>query len=154
MPRLFLALAGIAVIGVICIGIKDYLRQPKDATPSSSKHTQRLIHSSGVTDSRKVTPAKTGRVRLSASEADASPAQTAADDMQEPPTSEEFANAVAKATAAHDEVEAAKDRNNRGCYYPPPLPNSTKPADIDAVYYYNWAREYCEFVGVEMVGRR
>jgi hypothetical protein len=74
--------------------------------------------------------------------------------MEKPVISDEFAKAGGNAKAAHDEVEAAKDQTNRVCHYPPPLPNGTKPADVDAAYYYNWAREYCEFVAVEVEGRR
>ena len=33
------------------------------------------------------------------------------------------------------------------------LPNGTKPGDVDATYYVNWAREYCEPAGMELKDR-
>jgi hypothetical protein len=151
MPRLLVALIGIAVIGVMCIGIRDYVKQQKDAKPSASTRTPTVVHSNRMIDPKKDTSAKTGRARMSASKANDPTTQlaVAADETEEPQDGDQFVKAGAKPTAAHDEIEAAKDRNNQACYYPPPLPNATKPADVDALYYYNWAREYCEFVGVE-----
>ena len=107
-----------------------------------------------------------------------------ADDMEKPLSSEEFAKAGGKAInaidnapnnvrarAAHDELAAAMGRKNRVCdelntitasetarpvvaLQSLPLPNLTKPGDVDAAYYQNWAREYCEFIGVEVEHRR
>jgi hypothetical protein len=144
MPRLLLALAGIVVFGVIALGIKDYVKQHKEGKPSASTRTPSVVHSNVISDPRKTTSAKTGRARMSLSEATAPPTQAAADQTETPLMRREFAKAGANAKAAHDEVDPVNDGNNRVCYYPPPLPNGTKPADVDAVYYYNWAREYCD----------
>ena len=137
MPRLLLALTGIVAIGVISIGIKDYVKHQKEAQPPASTHSPTVLHSNAITDPKKATSAKTGRARMPASEANApATAEAAADDMEKPLISEEFAKAGAKVKADGDEVEAAKDRNNRVCYYPPPLPNGTKPADGGWASYY------------------
>lgn len=59
-----------------------------------------------------------------------------------------------RAQSVADEGDLTSDRNDRGrdplgaislslsssCL---PLPNLTKPGDVDAPYYENWAREYC-----------
>jgi hypothetical protein len=157
ITRLLLALIGIVVIGAIFIGIKGYVQQQQEAKPPASTSTPGIDHSTPKTVPKKTTSVKTRRARTSATDADA-PGTTiplpVADYMEKTVTSDEFAKAGAKARAAHDEVEAAKDQNNRICHYPPPLPNGTKPGDVDAVYYYNWSREYCEFVGVEAEDRR
>jgi hypothetical protein len=71
--------------------------------------------------------------------------------METPVIREEFAKDGAKAKAAHDEVGAAKDQNNRVCHYPH---RCLMELSLDAVYYYNWSRESCEFVGVEAEDRR
>jgi len=160
ITRLLLALTGIVVIGAIFIGIKDYVKQQQEAKPRASTSTPSIDHSNAKTVPKKTTSVKTRRARTSATDADAPgttltlPVADYADYMEKPVISEEFAKAGAKAKAAHDEVQAAKDQNNRVCHYPPPLPNGTKTADVDAAYYYNWSREYCEFVGVGAEDRR
>jgi hypothetical protein len=85
---------------------------------------------------------------MSATEANVrATAQGAADGIEKPLINEQ-------SQAAHDEAEAPMDRNGRvpneldtsavpassACL---PLPNLTKPGDVDTAYYENWAREYC-----------
>ena len=73
--------------------------------------------------------------------------------MERPLFSKPVGNGGAKAQADHDAAEeaidrAAMERNNRvrskfdtmtTCV---PLPNGTKPGEVDAAYYEGWAREY------------
>ena len=148
MPRLLLALTGIVAVGAISLGIKDYLKQQKEPKPSASTSTP--TPSTAITVPNMTTSAQTRQARMSANAP--ATAQAAADDMELPLNSEEIADTVReRRKAAHDEVEAAMDRNNRvdNSTWPTlspvqclPLPNGTKLRDVDAAYYKNWAREY------------
>ena len=166
LPRPLIALTVIVTLVAIYVGIKDYVGQNKKAGPPASTSTPTEVHSNG-TRPIKTKSAKAIRARTSATEAHAAAtAQGAADDMEKALIGEESAKAGAKAIdvmdngpntvsaqAAHDEAEAAMDRNGRvrnkldtiampalsACL---PLPNLTKPGDSDSVYYENWAREY------------
>jgi hypothetical protein len=93
---------------------------------------------------------------MSATEANApATAQGAADDMEKALISRESAKAGAKATVVMDNgpntvgAQAAHDDGNEldtitACGAQSlTLPNLTKPGDVDAAYYENWAREYC-----------
>jgi Tfp pilus assembly major pilin PilA len=162
LPRWLLVLTGIVALVAIYVGIKDYVER-KNRTAAAT--TQIVADSNPTVRHNKATSAKARRAQLSAN---ASPtAQVAANDMDSTLMSEEFANTSTNGIfgpgnglntligqAAHDELEAATDPDNRvrnelhsfaapgalGCL---PLPNLTKPGDVDAPYYANWAREYC-----------
>jgi len=164
MPRSLLALTGIVALIAISVGIKDYVQQPKQAKPPTNMSTPTAVQSNA--EPKKTTSAKTRHSRMSAREANAhAPAQTAADNMEKPLTSEEFADSGAaivvignapNTVGAPDKGEAALDRNNRvsnelntrisrSAVSAPqclPLPNLIKSGDVDASYYRNWAREY------------
>lgn len=162
LPRWLLVLTGIIALVAICVGIKDYVEQ-KNATAAAT--TPVVADANATTRRNKATSAKAIRARLSVN---ASPtAQVAAYNMDSTLMSEEFANTRTNGIfepgnglntligqAARDELEAATDPDNRvrnelhsfaapgasGCL---PLPNLTKPGDVDAPYYENWARTYC-----------
>ena len=151
MPRLLVAITGIVVALSIYIGITDYLKPQKESKHPASGSTPSTIDSKAISVVRNSTSAKTRRARMSATEANApATAQDAADDMEKPLISEEFAKAGAKkvvidsvsntlrAQGAHDEVEAAA-LSPAQCV---PLPNGTKPENVDAAYYKNWAKGY------------
>ena len=148
MPRLLLALTVITAIGAISLGIKDYVQQHKEAKPPASTSSPTDVHSNAITAQKKTTSAKTRNTRMSATEANAATPQAAAADTELAVISEDD-TVRERPKAAHDEVEAAMDRNNRvrntarpaaaACL---PLPNWTKLTDVDAAYYKNWAREY------------
>jgi len=144
--RLVLVMAGTVAVVAIAVGIKDYVQQKHQTSTS----TPTVVPSNTRTVQRKSTSAKTGRTRMSATQANA---QAPAYKVEKPLLSKAFGNADAKAQAAHDAAGAAMDRNNRvGSEFDTittcvPLPNLTKPGDIDAPYYENWAREYgCLFL--------
>ena len=159
LPRWLLALTAIIAIVAICIGVKDYVQ--KKATPPTSAAS--VVDSTPTTRSKKATSKRTGQ-RARSSNARAAATQLAADKTEKPLACEELANTSANAvfaagseantvaaqTAQDDDAAApggsAPTRNQldsfamHGCL---PLPNQTKPGDVDAPYYWNWARTYC-----------
>lgn len=153
MKRFLVALIGIVAVVAISVGIKDYVKQQGKAKPPASTSTPTVVDSNAITVPKQTTSAKTRQARMSATEANApATAQAAADEILEKRLNKEFADTVREnPKAAHDELEAAMDRNNRvrntarpallpaQCL---PLPNGTKLRDVDATYYKNWAREY------------
>jgi len=147
VTRPVLALTGIVAAVAISVGIKDYVQQ-KQAKPPASRDTQAVVYSKAKTPLKKSTSAKARQAPLSATEANAlATMQDADENMEQALISKEFtrdsriamdvidnlSNAVATPGSAHQEVEAAQ------CV---PLPNGTKPGDVDEVYYKNWARAY------------
>jgi hypothetical protein len=147
MRRSISALAAVIAVVAIFVGIKDYIEQQKEK-PAASTSTRMVVASKTITVPKNTTSAKTGRSRMSANKAVApATAQAGADNMEKPLISEEFAKASAepgadnntiRAQTAHDKVEAAT-LSTAQCL---PLPNGTKPGNVDEGYYKNWAREY------------
>jgi len=149
--RLVLVITGIVVVVAIAVGIKDYV-QPK--SPASTS-TPSVVPSNAGTLPKKSTAARTRRARASATKAnDQAPTDNTEGPLfSKPLFSKPFGNAGAKAQAVHEAAEeamdrAAMERNNRvrskfdtitTCV---PLPNGTKPGEVDAAYYQAWAREY------------
>jgi hypothetical protein len=164
VPRSLLALTIIVVIVALYVGIKDYVQQ-RNAPPQVSTSTPTVVDSSAKTVEKKITPAKTRRTPVRATERHA--AATAAPDASEQSRiNDESSSAVPDQVvndnepntvmAADDAEEAAMGQDNRvrnkldgktavsqltapQCV---PLPNVTNPEDVDAHYYRNWAREY------------
>ena len=156
VPRLLAAITGIVAIVAIVFAVKDYLQPPK-AKPPASTSTPTVIHSNAVTGHKKAKSDTTRRARVSVAEAGASATTKAAagdtrkliaSDGAVPPFTKAAAmsdNAPESADAqdALDPLGAAMNQNGRICYELDTLPNMTKPGDVDAAYYQNWAREYC-----------
>jgi hypothetical protein len=156
MPRWLIALAGIIAVVVIFVGIRDYV-QEKKARPPASTSSSTVVGPNAVL--KRNASAKTRQARISASRANArTSSQTAADNAERTLISEEFAKTGPKAKvlidnapntmSTRDDEEAAMEQNTgvrknldmtKACM---PLPNLTKPGDVDATYYRNWAREY------------
>jgi cytoskeletal protein RodZ len=157
MPRWLVALAGIIAIVVICVGIKDLVQEKK--AKSSADTSAATVGSNTTTNPKKSASTKTRNARTSSARANARrSAQAAADNAERTLISEEFAKIGPKAKVVIDnglntmstrnDEEAAMDGNSRvrkdldmtkACL---PLPNLTKPGDVDEPYYRNWAREY------------
>jgi len=148
--RLVLVITGIIVVVAIAVGIKDYVQK----SPASTS-TPTVVPSNVGTLPKKSTAARTRRARMSATKAnDHAPIDNPEGPLfSKPLFSKPFGNAGAKAQAVHEVAEeamdrAAMERNNRvrskfntitTCV---PLPNGTKPGEVDAAYYEGWAREY------------
>jgi len=148
MRRLLVTLTGIVVALAIYFGINDYLKPQKESKHPASASTPSTIDSKAISVVRNSTSANTRRARISATEANApAMAQDAADDMEKPLISEEFAKAgvkkvvidsVSNTLRAQGAHEAAA-LSTAQCV---PLPNGTKSENVDAAYYKNWAKEY------------
>ena len=166
LPRSLLALTLLVAAVAFFFGIKDYFQQ-KNPKPVTS--TPDVVVPKTVDVQKKSTSLKTRRARGSATEADdPAAAQAAGDETVKPLIAMRSANSGAKAIVAnnnalnavkgsHDDQETAMGRSNDGVrndkdseIFAPtlstpkcvPLPNVTAPADVDAPYYQNWAREY------------
>jgi hypothetical protein len=172
LPRLLLALTLLVAAIVFFFGIKDYFQQknPKPVTSPSTPDVvvPNTVDVQKKTTSLKT---RRARISATEADAHGG-TQAAADDTVKPLIRKDSANSGAKeivannsalnpVTAAHDDQETAMGSNNNGvrgelqpmkaskgslpdlsapkCV---PLPNVTSPADVDAPYYQNWAREY------------
>lgn len=147
IPRPLLALTVVVVAVAVYIGVRDY-QEEKHPKPAASAAT--AVQPKAKSLPKKITSAKTIRVRISAKQANVpatAEAKTAVVNDDGNPVS---------AGAAHDAVEVAMNRNEPAhnefatetaqpilsepqCV---PLPNITKLRDADAPYYINWAKEY------------
>jgi hypothetical protein len=148
----------IVAIVAISIGIKDYVDQRKEAKLPANTSESTSVPSNATTH-RKSNSGKIKLARMSTTEK-MSPG-TAKSTTDNPVTnnnevekrlnSGEFATMGVKAIpvadntpgtvrgrANRDGVEAALSEGQ--CL---PLPNLTKPEDVDGKYYMNWAKEYC-----------
>jgi hypothetical protein len=156
MPRIFVALTAIVAIAAISLAIKDYVQQ--NNAPAASTNSVTVVAPEPTTAPQKSTPKKTKRARSSPTEANPTEeARAAADEVEKPLVGDELGNARANAIDGEETSNSAKAQavdnepdlpacNTAKPLLPPseslPLPNMTKPGDVDAPYYQNWAREY------------
>ena len=160
LPRWVVALTVIVAVVAISVGIKDYLQQKNVAPPAINPI---VADSNAKKKPKKTTLAKTRRAPMPSETNALATTRTDAENIEKPLTGE-FSKPAAKAMlltdggpnnlivqAAQREAEAtangsARSRNEfnaTGLSACLPLPNLTKPGDIDAPYYENWARAYC-----------
>ena len=165
LVRPVVALAAVVAFIAIGLGIKDYVGQ-QNANSTAGTVTPAVEHPNAITRLKKSTSGKTVRTRTSATDATAeetAPSANAAAEMETPPISEQSSDPGAKQTTAMENqsntltAEAARDGmaavdgtpNAHDTIVKPgssaclPLPNGTKPEDVDAPYYFRWATEYC-----------
>ena len=145
LPRILVVLTGLVAILALYVGITDYVHRRKDAVPATGESASTVVRSSAATVRKKI--AKARRARTPATELiDAVPrlaAQGDDTDTGKQIVGEALGVALYDAPKAHH-VQPAFDRfdgtlTSAACV---PLPNSTKPGDVDATYYQNWAKEY------------
>ncbi len=144
LPRILVVLTGLVAVIALYVGITDYLHRRKDAAPPSSESASTVVPSSAATVRKKI--AKSRQARTLATESiDAVPVPAQGDDTGtgKQIVGEAFGAVLYDAPKAH-QVQPAFDRfdgtlTSAACV---PLPNSTKPGDVDATYYQNWAKEY------------
>jgi hypothetical protein len=162
LPRWVIALTLIVAVVAISLGIKDYFEHKKAAPPES---TETVADSNAVKRPKKTTSAKTRRAHLSATAVSVrGTEQAGADGMQKALAADESAEANRNTLLmmaasgsntlgdpATNDADATvggnfRARNQLDASFTPgclPLPNLTKPGDVDAPYYENWARAYC-----------
>jgi hypothetical protein len=157
IPRFLLVLTAIVAIVAISVGIRDYGKQQKE-TKSPATGTPSVVDSKVQ---RQSNSAKTKRARTPRSAADGTDAADAGANAIF--VNKNAANTV-RVQGAHSEDALMDDQNNplgnkldgktgnpalstKHCV---PLPNVTKPEDVDAPYYKNWAREYWCYDSIQL----
>ena len=152
--RLILALLGILAVVVITVAIKDYVVQRRDVTATVST-TPPVAPSSDAEKRNASSKKRRARANTAGSNA-AATAQADAEGLKEQ-GSDEFATATvinnapnpASTQTPHNEtntrLRTASDSDGPELFAARcvPLPNLTKPGDVDGPYYQNWAKEYC-----------
>ena len=144
VPRFLLVATGIIAVLALIIGIKDYVQRPNPATRSSSVDVPAPAHSNDVPARKKHATSKAKRPEPART--DLSAESSVAANSGEGLTIE---GDSITAGSAYGSPKSAKLHSTReestfslvtkSCA---PLPNSTKPEDVDAPYYQKWAREY------------
>jgi hypothetical protein len=159
LPRPLVILTVIVALIAIFVGVKDYLdkRKSPNAQDSSTPHV--VAYSSVATDAKK-TPAKAKRGRGSEA-ANSARVLAAEEDMGKPMVSGEFGsgrtgfgyglgvsqadpNQAMLVAGTMGEEKAARVLGAASSSACLPLPNGTNVGDVDAPYYQNWSRVYCE----------
>jgi hypothetical protein len=166
VPRIMLVLTGIVALLAISVAIRDYIH--KDTQPPASTSTANLVDTPKPVQKKTSSAKKPARV--SAREANAltttDPAVDSFTAMALSPAMADSwptsASSTVSAQVVQDEAEAAINGNDRvrnefttfaaetaSARQCVPLPNVTKPEDVDAGYYQNWAREYLCYESVQ-----
>lgn len=144
IPRSLVVLAALIAAIALFIGIRDYVATKRTAPSTTTIGTQGLVQPDIIVR-KKSAPATKRRPHGSAAEKIGAVPRTAEDDTDEPLVSDVLAQAEANhkvggAVKVQPLLNEAASRSvSPSCA---PLPNSTKPQDVDAVYYQGWAREY------------
>lgn len=146
IPRSLVILAAVVALIAIFIGVRDYVATKNKAKPAVSMGAQSSVaRPREATARKKVGTAKRRRAEGSAAEttaADAAAAWDAAGNslIKDVPVKVESTPNGRRVTEGDPVLNEASSRSpSRSCA---PLPNSTKPEDVDAIYYQGWAREY------------
>jgi hypothetical protein len=164
LPRPLIALTVIVAALAIYTGVKDHYDQKRQAVSAAN-----TVSATDASAAQKL-PAKKKHLRKaaearrrSAPAGDSGATQNPGADIAQQLVHDQFAQASAHAklgvgndqdAGANAESEKAGEIRNRKqqgsrefdaslspeCL---PLPNMTKPGDVDAPYYENWAKEYC-----------
>lgn len=147
VPRWLLAGAGIVILVIILVEIKDFAARKSGVSPSSATSSATIVHPNAKSAPPKNSSRR--RARTPAEEIADSVAQGLVRDGMATPS---ILGGVIQAGARSPFVpEQGVKRSEPGgvenqiravsakCV---PLPNSTKPGDVDVRYYQNWAREY------------
>lgn len=145
IPRSLVILTGFVAAIALFIGIRDYIAAKNEVRPAASGEAQSVVQAKAAPLRKKATTAKARRARISSTDANAHTADAAQGTTEKTL----IADVLASATTAYTGKKAVKlqpalDEGNATSSLPScvPLPNSTKPEDVDALYYHGWAREY------------
>ncbi len=145
IPRTLVVLTAIVAVIALFIGIRDYVAIKNKARPVASPGAKSVVQPDTVIARKKTVRAKKSRAQLPATETNAAVADAAEDATTRPLIREVLAKVEsAPGRGRTAEVQAVLNAaNSRSSSHTcTPLPNSTKPEDVDAIYYQGWAREY------------
>jgi len=147
VPRWLLAGAGIVALITIGVGVKDFAERKSFVSPQSATSSATAVKSDAKSAPKTTAKAKRARTSVT-SGIDSAVERDPAGDPEESPVTGGILQAGERAPLVADEGEkgaqAEPVENHKKAASPKctPLPNSTKPEDVDAPYYKNWAREY------------
>lgn len=146
VPRFLVVVTGIVAVLALIIGIKDYVQRPNYASHTSSVDVPSAAHPTDTPARKKHASGKVKRAVLSQADLSAAASNVAAN-SGDGLTIE--GDSITSGGSAYglpriEKLHSARDESTltlvtRSCA---PLPNSTKPEDVDAPYYQKWAREY------------
>ena len=143
VPRALAVLTAIVAILAVYVGVRAYIEKPKDGKPQTSATVPTVVHSNEVR-ARKTPLTNTSRAHFSEA-ADVPRAHIPVDDREHSLIKSYFGNGGAAYDPPKSPGLQTVDNDVNAILSSPacvPLPNSTKPGDVDAPYYQNWAREY------------
>jgi hypothetical protein len=146
VPRWLLAGAGIVALMVIFVGVKDFAERKSILSPPSGTGNPAIVPSDGKSAPK--TTVKRKGAGVSAKPLNPSAAETLPAIPQRIPIMGEIMQAGARAPFVTEDdskkgqPEPIENKRKAGPARCSPLPNSTKPEDVDASYLQNWAREY------------
>jgi len=145
IPRSLLILTAAVALIALFIGIRDYVGTKHETNPTVSMSAPSVAPPNPVSARKKFSTEKRRLAQVPAPEANAVVARSANNATGEPLIKEVMAKvestAVRGRTVGEQPVlnQLSSRSSIRSCT---PLPNSTKPRDVDAIYYQGWAREY------------
>lgn len=143
IPRTLVVFTALIAAIALFVGIRDYVATKHKAQPTAAT-AQNIVQPNAGTARKKAT-AKKGRAQPSAAETTAAVADAAWDTAGKSLIKdvlmkvEPAPNGQRSAEVQPVLNEASSRSSSRSCA---PLPNSTRPEDVDAIYYQGWAREY------------
>lgn len=147
VPRFLVVVTGIVAVLALIIGIKDYVQRPNYASRTSSVDVPSAAHPTDTPARKRHASRKPNRAELSQADLSAAAASNVAANNADGLTIE--GDSITSGGSAYglpriEKLHSARDESTltlvtRSCA---PLPNSTKPEDVDAPYYQKWAREY------------
>lgn len=145
IPRSLVILTAVVALIALFIGVRDYLATKHEARPAVSLGAKSAVQPDEMSARKKIETAKKRRVERSAAETPAALAAAAWDAagkslIKDVLVRVESTPSGRKTAEVQPVLNEANSRpSSRSCA---PLPNSTKPEDVDALYYQGWAREY------------
>jgi len=145
IPRSLVILTAVVTLIAMFIGVRDYLATKHETRPTVSLGAKSAVQPDEISARKKIDTAKKRRAERSAADTTAAVAATAWDatgkslikDMLVKVESTPNGRKIAEVQPVLNEANSRPSSRASA-----PLPNSTKPEDVDAIYYQGWAREY------------
>lgn len=145
IPRSLVILTAAIALIALFIGVRDYVANKHEVRPAVSVGAPAAVQPNEASAHKKIGTAKNRRAERS----DAQPTAAVAEAAWDAAGKSLIKDVLARVESTPDRGrtveappivnEAASRTSSRSCA---PLPNSTKPQDVDALYYQGWAREY------------
>jgi hypothetical protein len=144
IPRTLVILTALIAAVALFIGVRDYLGTKHQAMSTTGAGMPTVVQPDTIVHKKVAITTKRRRQGSAAKENGPVP-RSAQSDTDEPLIRDVLAQGEANHKHGRDVnvqpalKEAASRSASPSCA---PLPNSTKPRDVDAIYYQGWAREY------------